>query len=67
MTVFGPCAMAAREQAANLRPALLDERLLNFEEFKIKDLAGESTSHVMMTKDGFTLLAVGFQKQFCIV
>lgn len=33
---------------------------LNFQPFKIKDLAGESTSHVLMTKDGFTFLAMGF-------
>jgi Rha family phage regulatory protein len=32
----------------------------NFREFKIKDLAGESTSHVMITKDGFAFLAMGF-------
>lgn len=32
----------------------------NFTPFKIKDLTGESTSHVMMTKDGFTFLAMGF-------
>lgn len=32
----------------------------NFASFKIKDLTGESTSHVMMTKDGFTFLAMGF-------
>jgi Rha family phage regulatory protein len=33
---------------------------LNFEPFKINDLTGESTSHVMMTKDGFNFLAMGF-------
>lgn len=32
----------------------------NFASFKIKDLTGESTSHVLMTKDGFTFLAMGF-------
>lgn len=32
----------------------------NFASFKIKDLTGESTSHVTMTKDGFTFLAMGF-------
>ncbi|WP_322997529.1 phage regulatory protein/antirepressor Ant [Castellaniella sp.] len=35
-------------------------RLLNFEGFKISDLTGEITSHVMMTKDGFSFLAMGF-------
>jgi len=33
-------------------------RLLKFEEFKIKDLTGESTSHYEMDRDGFTLLAM---------
>lgn len=37
-----------------------DFRRHNFVAFKIKDLAGESTSHVTMTKDGFTFLAMGF-------
>lgn len=37
-----------------------DFRERNFAAFKIKDLTGESTSHVMMTKDGFTFLAMGF-------
>lgn len=32
----------------------------NFRPFKIKDLSGESTSHYEMTRDGFTLLAMGF-------
>ncbi len=32
----------------------------NFGLFKIKDLTGESISHCEMTKDGFTLLAMGF-------
>ncbi|MBN8968935.1 MAG: phage regulatory protein/antirepressor Ant [Rhizobiales bacterium] len=32
----------------------------NFASFKINDLTGESTSHVEMTKDGFTFLAMGF-------
>lgn len=32
----------------------------NFASFKIKDLTGEATSHVMMTKDGFTFLVMGF-------
>lgn len=32
----------------------------NFVEFKNKDLTGESTSHVEMDRDGFTLLAMGF-------
>jgi phage regulator Rha-like protein len=40
-----------------LRP---DFRLHNFVPFKINDLTGESTSHVTMTKDGFTFLAMGF-------
>lgn len=31
-----------------------------FAPFKIKDLSGETTSHVTMTKDGFTFLAMGF-------
>lgn len=35
-------------------------RQRNFASFKIKDLTGESTSHVEMTKDGFTFLAMGF-------
>lgn len=35
-------------------------RQRNFAPFKIKDLTGESTSHVLMTKDGFTFLAMGF-------
>jgi Rha family phage regulatory protein len=32
----------------------------NFASFKTKDLTGETTSHVEMTKDGFTFLAMGF-------
>lgn len=32
----------------------------NFRSFKIKDLSGESTSHVEMTRDGFMLLVMGF-------
>jgi Rha family phage regulatory protein len=32
----------------------------NFRAFKIKDLTGESTSHVEMTRDGFMFLAMGF-------
>jgi Rha family phage regulatory protein len=32
----------------------------NFRPFKIKDLTGESTSHVEMTRDGFMFLAMGF-------
>lgn len=35
-------------------------RRSNFGPFYIKDLTGESISHVMMTKDGFTFLAMGF-------
>lgn len=35
-------------------------RQRNFAPFKINDLTGESTSHVTMTKDGFTFLAMGF-------
>lgn len=34
--------------------------LSNFRPFKINDLAGDSTSHVLMTKNGFTFLAMGF-------
>jgi Rha family phage regulatory protein len=37
-----------------------DFRQRNFRPFKIKDLTGESTSHVTMTKDGFTFLGMGF-------
>lgn len=37
-----------------------DFRQSNFRPFKINDLTGESTSHVTMTKDGFTFLAMGF-------
>lgn len=37
-----------------------DFRRHNFVPFKIKDLSGESTSHVTMTKNGFTFLAMGF-------
>ena len=37
-----------------------DFRERNFAPFKIKDLAGESTSHVLMTKDGFVFMAMGF-------
>lgn len=37
-----------------------DFRRHNFVPFKINDLTGESTSHVMMTKDGFTFLVMGF-------
>jgi Rha family phage regulatory protein len=33
---------------------------LNFEAFKINDLTGASTSHYLMDRDGFTLLAMGF-------
>lgn len=36
------------------------QALLNFEEFKINDLTGERTSHYMMDRDGFSLLAMGF-------
>ncbi|MCI3161929.1 hypothetical protein EQM12_28845, partial [Klebsiella pneumoniae] len=32
----------------------------NFVPFKIKDLTGESTSHVLMTKNGFAFLVLGF-------
>lgn len=32
----------------------------NFGPFKINDLTGESTSHYIMDRDGFTLLAMGF-------
>lgn len=32
----------------------------NFRAFKIKDLTGESTSHVEMTRDGFMFLVMGF-------
>jgi Rha family phage regulatory protein len=32
----------------------------NFAPFKTNDLTGESTSHFEMTRDGFTLLAMGF-------
>lgn len=32
----------------------------NFASIKIKDLSGESTSHVTMTKDGFMFLVLGF-------
>jgi phage regulator Rha-like protein len=32
----------------------------NFASFKINDLTGESTSHVLMTKDGFSFLVMGF-------
>lgn len=35
-------------------------RRRNFAPFKIKDLAGESTSHVMMNKNGFVFLVMGF-------
>lgn len=37
-----------------------DFRRRNFTPFKINDLTGESTSHVLMTKDGFAFLAMGF-------
>lgn len=37
-----------------------DFRQRNFAPFKIRDLAGESTSHVEMTRDGFTFVALGF-------
>lgn len=37
-----------------------DFRRHNFVPFKIKDLSGESTSHVTMTKNGFIFLAMGF-------
>jgi Rha family phage regulatory protein len=37
-----------------------DFRQSNFVAFKVNDLSGESTSHVTMTKDGFTFLAMGF-------
>lgn len=35
-------------------------RQSNFRPIKINDLKGESTSHVMMTKNGFAFLALGF-------
>lgn len=37
-----------------------DFRMSNYGPFLINDLSGVSTSHVMMTKDGFTFLAMGF-------
>lgn len=37
-----------------------DFRRRNFASFKTKDLTGESTSHVTMTKDGFAFLGMGF-------
>ena len=37
-----------------------DFRRHNFVPFKINDLTGETTSHVMMTKDGFSFLVMGF-------
>jgi anti-repressor protein len=37
-----------------------DFRRLNFEPININDLTGETTSHVMMTKDGFLFLVLGF-------
>lgn len=37
-----------------------DFRRHNFVPFKNNDLTGEYTSHVMMTKDGFMFLAMGF-------
>ena len=37
-----------------------DFRQRNFAPFKIKDLTGESLSHVLMTKDGFAFLVLGF-------
>lgn len=39
-------------------PPDFEER--NFVSFKINGLTGESTSHVEMTRDGFTFLAMGF-------
>lgn len=38
----------------------LEFRQRNFAPFKINDLTGETTSHVTMTKDGFTFLVMGF-------
>ena len=35
-------------------------RRRNFASFKTKDLTGESLSHVLMTKDGFAFLVLGF-------
>lgn len=35
-------------------------RQSNFRPIKIKDLRGESTSHVLMTKNGFSFLVLGF-------
>lgn len=35
-------------------------RQRNFAPFKNKDLTGENTSHVLMTKDGFTFVVLGF-------
>jgi hypothetical protein len=43
-------------------------RETNFRPFKIKDLTdetSETTSHVLMTKDGFTFPAMGFKRQIC--
>lgn len=37
-----------------------DFRQRNFAPFKIKDLTGESLSHVLMTKNGFAFLVLGF-------
>ena len=39
---------------------LPEEARRNFAPFKNSDLTGESTSHFEMTRDGFTLLAMGF-------
>ena len=33
---------------------------LNFQPFKINDLTGEGTSHYEMTRDGYSMLAMGF-------
>ncbi len=37
-----------------------DFRQRNFVPFKIKDLTGETTSHVEMSRDGFSFLVMGF-------
>jgi Rha family phage regulatory protein len=47
-------------QAINSLHVSDEFRRLNFQPFKINDFTGESVSHVSMTRDAFTFLAMGF-------
>lgn len=50
-------------QSLNNLECSAEFRRLNFQPFKNKDLTGETTAYVLMTKDGFSFLAMGFTGQ----